>query len=147
MPKTGNPFFDFDVTKVMGDVSLPGFDVEAFITAQQKNFQAFSSAHQLAFEGLQAVAKRQSEILQSSVEQFGKAGQQMMGAKGPEDAFAMQAEFTKDAYETTLANVRELTEMVTKSNSEAFDVINQRVAAGLDEIRVSVKKPNGKAAK
>ena len=36
--------------------------------------------------------------------------------------------------------MKELSEMVAKSNGEAFDVINKRVAESLDEIRVLTEK-------
>ena len=37
--------------------------------------------------------------------------------------------------EKAMSSMRELTEMVTKSNSEAFDVVNKRMNESLDEFR------------
>jgi phasin family protein len=53
----------------------------------------------------------------------------------PEDRFAKQAEYSKHAIEKGLSNAKELTELVTKSNTEAFNVLNKRVTESLDEVR------------
>jgi phasin family protein len=58
----------------------------------------------------------------------------------PEDRIAKQAELSKQALEKGIANARELTEMVTKANTEAFNVINKRVTESFDEVREFAKK-------
>ena len=45
----------------------------------------------------------------------------------------------KQVFEKSLANARELTELVTKANAEAFDVITKRVSESLDELREQAK--------
>ena len=72
-PNPFNPFaamdfskFDlgkFDVTKMLGDVKIPGFDMQASMDAQRKNIEALTAANQTAVQGMQAVAQRQAEIL------------------------------------------------------------------------------------
>ena len=39
-----------------------------------------------------------------------------------------------------LSNAKELTELVTKANTEAFNVISKRVTESLDEVRDFAKK-------
>jgi phasin family protein len=39
-----------------------------------------------------------------------------------------------------VSNAKELTELVTKANTEAFNVINKRVTESLDEVRDFAKK-------
>ena len=51
---------------------------------------------------------------------------------------AKQAEILKKAFETALANVKELAEMGAKSNTEAMETINKRVTESLDEVRDAV---------
>ncbi|HTH16758.1 MAG TPA: TIGR01841 family phasin [Magnetospirillum sp.] len=41
----------------------------------------------------------------------------------------------KEAFERALSNMRELSEMVSKANNEAFDLLNKRFAQNLDEMR------------
>ncbi|UEM04663.1 phasin family protein [Skermanella rosea] len=150
MAKT-NPFFDVDVSKftdvskLMSEFKLPGVDVESALAAQQKNIQALTAANQLAFEGFQAVARRQSEILRQTIEQTTSIVSELLAAGSPEEKVAKQADLVKAAFEKALANTRELAELVTKSNSEAADVINKRVSESLEELKSVVAK--AKAAK
>lgn len=130
-----NPFWDMDFTKMMADYKVPGMDMDALMAAQRKNMEALTQANRLAYEGMQAVATRQSEILRQSMEEMTSAMRDMMAAGAPEDKVAQQAEVMKAQFEKTLANMRELSEMVAKSNTEAADVINQRIAAQLEEIK------------
>jgi phasin family protein len=141
-----NPFFDVDVSKftdvskLISEFKLPGVDVESALASQQKNIQALTAANQLAFEGFQAVARRQSEILRQSIEQTTAIVTELLAAGSPEDKVAKQTELVKSAFEKALANTRELAELVTKSNSEAADVINKRVSESLEELKAAVAK-------
>ena len=70
--KQSEQFFDFDVSKYLGDFKVPGVDVETIVANQRKNIEALTQANKMAFEGLQNVVKRQVEILaaQLSAEEF-----------------------------------------------------------------------------
>ncbi|HYH17430.1 MAG TPA: phasin family protein [Azospirillum sp.] len=137
---TGNPFLDFDVTKALGDFKVPGLDVDAILATQRKNIEAVTAANQLAIEGLQAVIRRQAEILRQSMEEAGSMVSDVMAAGSPEDKAAKQAELVKVAFEKALANVKELAEMVAKSNTEAADVLSKRVSESLDEVKTAIAK-------
>jgi phasin family protein len=63
-----------------------------------------------------------------------------MAAGSPEDKAARQTELTKEAFKSAIANMRELAEMVAKSQGEAFEVINKRVTDSLDELRDTMAK-------
>jgi len=57
----------------------------------------------------------------------------------PEEKLATQAEIARRAFETAIANVRELAEMGAKSNNEALEQINSRVSESLEEIREAIQ--------
>jgi phasin family protein len=135
-----NPFLDFDVTKVMSEFRVPTLDVDAVVASQRKNIEALTQANQLAVEGVQAVARRQVEIARQAMEEFSAMIRDLAQPVSPEDRLAKQAEFSKQAFEKGLSNARELAEMVAKANTEAFNVLNKRVAEGLDEVRDYAKK-------
>jgi phasin family protein len=135
-----NPFFDLDVNKLFGDFRVPSLDVEAVVASQRKNIEALTQANQLAVEGVQAVARRQVEIARQAIEELSAMVQGFTQPGTPEERLAKQAELAKAALERGLSNARELTELVTKANTEAFNVINKRVTEGLDEIRDFAKK-------
>ena len=136
---TKNGFFD--VTKIMGDFRVPGIDLEAAVASQRKNIEALTQANQLAVEGVQALMRRQVEITRQAMEDFSAMFRDLVQPNGsPEDRFAKQAEYSKHALEKGLSNAKELTELVTKANTEAFNVINKRVTESLDEVRDFAKK-------
>jgi phasin family protein len=131
----------FDVTKVMGDFRVPGIDLEAAVASQRKNIEALTQANQLAVEGVQALMRRQVEITRQAMEDFSAMFRDFVQPNGsPEDRVAKQAEYSKQAIEKGLSHAKELTELVTKANSEAFNVINKRVTESLDEVRDFAKK-------
>lgn len=142
---------EFDPTKMVGELSnmlkqykLPGVDVDSIVASQKKNLEALTSANRVAIEGMQAVVKRQAEILQQTMNEASKAVDALSKAGSPPDVAAKQAELTKDAFERALANMRELAEMVTKSNQEATSTINSRISASLDEMKevaLKLKQP------
>jgi phasin family protein len=131
----------FDVSKVMSDFRMPGIDLEAVAASQRKNIEALTQANQLAVEGVQAVVRRQVEIARQAMEEFSSMFRDFVQPNGsPEDRLAKQAEYSKQALEKGLTNARELTELMTKANTEAFNVLNKRVTESLDEVRDFAKK-------
>ena len=145
-PNPFNPFaamdfskFDlgkFDVTKMLGDVKIPGFDMQAIMDAQRKNIEALTAANQAAVQGMQAVAQRQAEILSQAMNEVSSIAQQLAGsASNPQEMTTKQAELVRKAFEQALANMRELAEMVSKSNTDAFAIINKRVTESLQELK------------
>jgi phasin family protein len=133
-------FLDMDVGKAFAGFTFPGFDVESMVAAQRKNLEALTQASQLAVEGVQAVARRQVEIARQSVDQASSLFREWTQAGGPEDRMAKNAELAKQAFEKSIANARELTELVAKANTEAFNVINKRVTEGFEEVREFAKQ-------
>ena len=118
--------------------------MDAIVASQKKNLEALTSANRVAIEGLQAVAKRQAEILQETMNEASKAVDALSKAGSPPEVAAKQAELAKDAFERALSNMRELAEMVSKANQEATSTINARISASLDEIKevaLKLKQP------
>jgi phasin family protein len=128
-------FFDFDISKYMSDFKVPGVDVETLMTSQRKNLEALTQANKLAYDGLQAVVKRQVEILRQTMDEAAQVGKDIAEPGNPQDKAAKQTELAKEAFERALSNMRELSEMVSKANNEAFDLLNKRFAQNLDEMR------------
>ncbi|MGQ9367661.1 phasin family protein [Azospirillum sp. A39] len=136
--QTGNPFLDMDFSKMLGDMKVPGVDMDAILASQRRNIEAVAMANQLAMEGVQAVVRRQAEILRQTAEETSRMMSELAAAGTPEDKVAKQAELVKTAFEKALANARELAELMAKSNTEAAEVLSKRVSASLDELKAAV---------
>ena len=115
-------------------------DVQALVAFQQRNLEALANANRTAFEGAQAMMARQAEILREALEEMRGAVEAMAAQKQPEDVVAQQTEMIKQSFEKTVANMRELSEMMAKSNTQAVDGLNKRIAEGLDELKTNIAK-------
>lgn len=138
--KQADQLFDFDISKYLGDFKVPGVDFETLVSSQRKNIDALTQANKLAYEGLQAVVKRQGEILRQTMDEVAQISKEITEPGSPQDKVAKQADVFKEAFERSLANLRELSEMITKANSEAFELLNKRFTQNLEEVRDAVLK-------
>jgi phasin family protein len=139
----------FDPTKMMADLTammqqfrLPGFDPAALMALQQKNVEAVVQANRVLFDGAQAMAKRQLEIFQEAMGQTAKAMEDLSKAGTPGDVVAKQAELAKNAFEKTVAAMRELAEIMNKSSTAATGAVNARFAQSLNEFKELAVKMN-----
>ncbi len=142
----GNPFAEIDYSKIFTDFKMPGINADQVAESYRKNVEAISAASQVAVEGMQAVIKRQSEIMRESVEDYAQLLRGYSAPTSPEEVASKQAEIAKHAYETTLAHLKEISDLITKSNSESIELINKRVTEMLDEVKGLAAKKKAKAA-
>ncbi|HUC63221.1 MAG TPA: phasin family protein [Alphaproteobacteria bacterium] len=141
----GNPFADIDYTKMFAEFKMPGINTDLVAESYRKNVEAISAASQVAIEGMQAVIKRQSEILRESVEEYAQLLRGYTAPTSPEEAAAKQAELAKHAYETTLAHLKELSDLIAKSNADSIELLNKRIGEMLDEVKGLAAKKKAKA--
>ena len=130
-----------DMMKMLAEWRVPGMpDVEQLAAAQRRNFEALSAANKVALEGAQAVARRHMEILQQSMSEMTQAMQSVAGAQDPQARASKQAEMLKAAYERAVGNMREVADLIQKSNSEALSLLNQRFTEAMDEVKGMMAK-------
>ena len=129
-----------DLTDRLKAFSASGIDVEAVMAGQRKNIEALAAASRTAMDSLNAVGKRQAEILQETMSQTAKSLETLGKAGSPTDLAAKQAELAKEGFERALGNMRELAEMVTKGQQATMDAISHRVSASLDEVKQAASK-------
>lgn len=136
-----------DFTKAFADMRTPGVvDMGALVAMQRKNIEALTEANQLALEGAQAVLRHQLELTRRTMEQFSEMMTGFMQPNGSmEDRIAKHAEYSKSALEKGVSNARELADLVTKANTDAFNVLTRRVSETLGELRDLAKKRSGTA--
>jgi phasin family protein len=130
----------FDPSKLFDDFRFPGFDPRAITESQRRNLEALTEASQLAIEGAGALARRQGEIVRKVAEEMPAMLRDWAQPGTPEGRLAKCVEAAKLAFETVLANARELNDMGNKASAEVFGVIARRVTEGLDELRLYAKE-------
>jgi phasin family protein len=129
----------FDPAALFAGFKVPNVDVEALISAQRRNVEAFTAANKVAVDGVKELAARQAEFTRATVDAYVAATRELMGVKDVQTGVAKQVELTKTAFETSVSNLRELAEIANKTNTEAFEVLNKRFVEGLGEIQAITK--------
>jgi hypothetical protein len=124
------PFFDF--TELMSQFRHPGVDFAALVDRERNNIQALAEANRIVFEGWQRLVRRQAEILQETMKKVVADAGQVDGMK--------RTDLAKEGFEKALANMRELAEMGSKSQREAFEVVRKRIEQNMEGIRNFGKK-------
>src|ERR1700757_4604945 len=127
---------EFDPAKILAELKIPAMpEVEAVLDTHRRNLAALTEANRVALEGAQAVARRHMEIVQSSMAELTEAMQSLAVADAPQAKAAKQAELLKQAYQRAVTHMKELSDLIQQSNSEALALINARFAEAMDEVK------------
>ena len=119
---------------------FPGVDWQGLVELQQRNLEAVAKANQVLFEGAGVVVRRELEALQSALEEAMAAARDLMQEGDPQANAAKRLELARGAFERSLENMRELSELAAKCNREALDVVNKRTLEAFDEIGAALEK-------
>ncbi len=114
--------------------ALPSFDVNQVLSVGRKNAEACTAASQALTESCQAISRRQAELARAQVEKTLKTCKDMLVNGSPEINTTKQVELAKSMFESSLNNMREVYELVAKSNLEAFDKLNRRASQCIEEL-------------
>ena len=133
-----NPFADmmknFSEFKAPTLGAMPQVDVNQLMTSGRRNVEAFSAATQAMSESVQAITRRQAELMRAQVEKSLKTAKDQLSGGSPEINTTKQVELAKTMFESSLNNVREVCELVSKSNLEVFDKLNRRASESIEEL-------------
>jgi phasin family protein len=130
-----------DFTKLFAEMKMPAMpDIEAFVAANKRNMEVLTAANRVALEGAQAVARRHMEIMQSNMAEMTEGMRALASTEAPQLKAARQADLMKLAYEKAVANMRELGDLIQRSNSEAIGLLHNRFAEAMDEVKLLAQK-------
>ena len=125
-----------DFTRLFATMKMPAMpDMDAFVSASRRNMEVLTAANRIALEGAQAVARRHMEIMQQSMSEMSAALQSMSANETPQAKAARQAELLKQAYEHSVANMKEIGDLIQQSHAEAMALLNKRFAEAMDEVK------------
>ena len=136
-----NPFLNVDVTKLFSEFWLPEAKSDSMVTSHRNNIKAATTVSQLAFEGLQSLAKRQAELAKSSYESYTKGANAVIEADTPEEKASKQTDLVESLFEGAISDLNELADLTRKSANAIFHVVEQRFSEGLDEFRSVIQTP------
>ena len=120
--------------QAFADMFKNSFDFNQILSTSRRNMEAISAANQVVVESAQAISRRQAEVARANIDNALKVSKDIMTSGTPETSISKQSDLMKAFFENTLTNLREVSELVTKSSFEAFDVLNRRTAESMEEI-------------
>jgi len=128
-----------DFTKQLASLKMPGMDPEALVKAQQKNMDALVEANKAAAAGYQDLFKKQIAIFEETMTEAGKQMKAFDTTK-MEDRAKAQGELAKAAFEKALANMQALAEGAQKANTQAYEIVSQRIKDSIVELKELASK-------
>lgn len=124
-----------DMGKIIEQFKLPGIDMSALAEARRKDIEALMQVNKIAYEGLQAMAQKQAEILRTTMEELQSTAQKMAAKPGG----ILEGQMVPQTLEKAFGYMHELAELTRKSQSEAMAVINKRVEENVQELKSLVQ--------
>ena len=119
--------------KMMG--SMP-WNADSFNPGNNmKHVESFADMHKVSLESAQAMLRRQAEVIQKHSADLYSLMQNMVASPNPETAMSMQSEYTQMAFEALVADFKELAEMYSKANLEAFEVASSKVGEHINKMK------------
>lgn len=123
-----------DFSKMLESFKFPGVDMTSLLEARRKDVEALAEANTLAYEGMQALVRKQTEMLNASAREIQAAAGRMSG-ENPMESMAQRRDFVQQALKTAFENMRELAEMAQKSQTEALAAISKRAEQTMRELK------------
>lgn len=108
----------------------------------RKDIEALVEANKRSYQGLQTVVQRQSEMLRSSITQWQDTVSGMQG-KDVSANLSKLDEMGRSAFQQALNDMRELAEVAAKSQSDAFDVVRQRIQDNVEQLSKLLQSGTG----
>ena len=139
MADSPNSFMD--MFKNLGEqLKVPSLDMSKIMEHHQKNLEAMTRSWQAMAGGATEVAMKQREVFDAAVKDVTAMVQQYKPAGSPQEIMAKQGEFAKKAMEAAITNTRDIAELVQKSSTEAFKIVQDRMRESYEEIRAGIEK-------
>lgn len=123
-----NPFGLPDLSRMFEQMQMPGVDFSRLAEDARKNIEALQEANRAAAEGWQALAEKQREIFQETMQRWQEA---MTPSSGDSASLEKQAELARQGFERALENMRELAEIAAESQTKAMEIMRARFEENL----------------
>jgi phasin family protein len=127
-----NPFGD--LTKMLEQFKVPGVDMSAIVESRRKDIEAIVEANKTAYDSMQQLARKQTEMLTRAMQDIQAAATTGMSDPGK------QTEVARNACLKALDDIKDLAEIARKSQADAMASITQRANEHMDEIKKMLQR-------
>ena len=98
---------------------------EEFQKSSKDNYDAMLRSYGELNEGFQAIAKSWTDFSKRSFEDATRAWEQMIAAKSLEEAFEIQSNYAKTAYDNWMAEMSKMGQMYKSTATDAYKRVEQ----------------------
>lgn len=119
-----------------------GMDTEALVVAQKRNLQTLIEASDLVARGMEELANRQASMVRNQLTRAVDVIPTLGDHKSLNDIAQQHLDYSRSTVEAALSGFQELSEMVWKTNRDAFDLVNRSVMDGFQNFLRSVPGDN-----
>jgi phasin family protein len=120
---------------------MPYPDINELVKMQQRGFDACVEANRIFMQTAQEVARCQSEMMRDYIEHMAHAFTALTSTGERDDRVKAQTAIAQTLFEKTADHVREIAELIGKSNAEAIELMNGRMRAAMDEVPAAGERP------
>ncbi len=107
---------------------------------QQNTNDALSQAYKAWFDGLQKLAKTQTELFQEQAQTAANVASKLLSATTPEAAIDHHTRYAQHHFDTNLQNAQNVAKLASDTSVKVFDIINKQAVENLNEISKINKK-------
>lgn len=123
-----------DLREMLDKLRLPGVDVGSLVESRRKDIQALLAANEQAWRGLEAVTRRQGEMLTAAMGGLRENVKETLGTEGTAARVSTVAAHAQAVFDKALADMKELAELSARSQQQVVDTLNKRLREGIGEV-------------
>ena len=110
------------------------FDVGALMQMQSRNIEIMVEANRIFVDTAQAIARCQSDMMRDCIEQMTRAFAELSGRGEPAELASKEGAAVQVLFEKTAGHVRDIAELLSRSNAEAIQLVNGRMRSVAEEV-------------
>lgn len=129
-----------DLQRMLETLKVPPVDARALIEGRRKDIEALLAANERAFVGLEALTRKQTDLLYDIMKEWQAGAKDVVSPGGPADKVSQVSQHAQHAFAHALANMKNMADIVTKSQEDVLSILNHRYHEGVEELRSLFRK-------
>ncbi|MFK7751548.1 MAG: phasin family protein [Sedimentitalea sp.] len=131
--KNSNPFMDM-FQNFGSSLNIPGPDLNDMMDYHRKNLQAIQAATQIGTQTSQALMEKQRDTLEKALAGISDMVQNAQSGGGTSEMMSQPMELAKTSFDETIKNAKDIAEIVQQGNTDAFNVLKDRVVESIADL-------------
>jgi phasin family protein len=131
-----------EIAKTVEQFRLLGLDAQALVEGRWKDIEALAEANRIALSGIQELARKQGEILQTTLRELQVLVQEARTGLAQDPS--KFGDLLQRSLQETFGSMRDLAEIASKSQTDAFRVVGERIQRNVEELRTFFQAPKAK---